>query len=105
MEAVRTADTDQLLHELTLPEGREDPYPRFDQLRRTGPVVLAEDGALVLSRYAECHAVLHDHSLGRPDNEEFFNALGLGNWKDLPALWTLNSSMLLANPPRHTRAV
>ena len=35
--------------------------------------------------------------------DRFFNALGLGNWKDLPALWTLNSSMLLANPPRHTR--
>ncbi len=103
MRAVRTPEVDQLLHELTQPEGREDPYPRFDALRRTAPVVLAEDGALVLTRYAECHAVLHDHSLGRPDNEEFFTALGLGNWKDLPALWTLNSSMLLANPPRHTR--
>lgn len=103
MEAVRTAETDRLLHELTQPSGREDPYPRFEALRRTAPVALAEDGAVVLTRYADCHAVLHDHQLGRPDNDEFFGSLGLGNWRDFPALYTLNSSMLVANPPRHTR--
>ena len=103
MAPVSTPEVDQLLHELTQPEGREDPYPRYEAIRRQAPVALAEDGAVVLTRYADCHAVLHDHGLGRPDNDAFFNAVGLGNWRDLPAVYSLNSSMLLANPPRHTR--
>lgn len=103
MEPVRTAEVDQLLFELTQPVGREDPYPRFEALRRVAPVGLAEDEAIVLTRYADCHAVLHDHSLGRPDNDEFFTSLGLPGWKEVPAIWTLNSSMLIANPPRHDR--
>lgn len=103
MAPVSTPEVDRLLHELTQPSGREDPYPRYEAIRRQAPVALAEDGAIVLTRYADCHAVLHDHGLGRPDNDQFFNALGLGNWRDLPAVYSLNSSMLLANPPRHTR--
>lgn len=103
MAPVSSAEVDRLLFELTQPTGREDPYPRYEALRRTAPVALAEDGAIVLTRYADCHAVLHDHSLGRPDSDEFFTSLGLSNWRDLPAVWSLNSSMLLANPPRHTR--
>lgn len=103
MAPVSTAEVDRLLFELTQPEGREDPYPRYEAVRRTAPVALAEDGAIVLTRYADCHAVLHDHGLGRPDNDAFFGSVGLSNWRDLPAIYSLNSSMLLANPPRHTR--
>ena len=103
MGPVRTAEIDELLLELTQPVGRDDPYPRYEAIRRTAPVALAEDGAIVLTRYADCHAVLHDHGLGRPDSDEFFEAVGLSNWRELPAVYSLNSSMLLANPPRHTR--
>ncbi len=103
MGALRTDEVDRLLHELTQPEGRDDPYPRYEAVRRTAPVALAEDGAIVLTRYADCHAVLHDHGLGRPDSDEFFTSVGLPDWRDLPAVYSLNSSMLLANPPRHTR--
>lgn len=103
MEPVRTAEVDQWLLELTQPEGRDDPYPRYEALRRTAPVALAEDGAIVLTRYADCHAVLHDPRYGRPDAEELFASLGLPNWKDLAAIWTLNTSMLSVNPPQHTR--
>jgi cytochrome P450 len=83
--------------------GRDDPYPRYQGLRETAPVALAEDGAIVLTRYADCQSVLHDPRFGRPDSDEFFSSLGLSDWRDLPAIWTLNSSMLVANPPRHTR--
>ena len=103
MEAVRSAEVDQWLFELTQPVGRADPYPRYEGLRRTAPVALAEDGAIVLTRYADCHSVLHEPRFGSPDNDEFFGSIGLTNWQDLSAIWTLNSSMLLANPPRHTR--
>lgn len=103
MEPVRTAEVDRLLFELTQPEGREDPYSSFEALRGLAPIALAEDGAIVLTRYEDCHAVLQDHRFGRQNNDEFFTSLGLTDWKDLPAIWTLNSSMLIANPPRHTR--
>jgi cytochrome P450 len=103
MEPVRTAETDQWLDELTRPEGRDDPYPRYAALRRAAPVALAEDGAIVLTRYADCQAVLQDPRFGRPDAEEFLDAVGLSNWRDLPAIWTLNTSMLSINPPDHTR--
>jgi cytochrome P450 len=103
MEPVRTAETDRWLEELTRPEGREDPYPRYEALRRTAPVALAEDGAVVLTRYADCQAVLQDPRFGRADADEMLNAVGLANWRDLPAIWTLNTSMLSINPPDHTR--
>jgi cytochrome P450 len=103
VEALRSAEVDQWLFELTQPLGRADPYPRYEGLRRTAPVALAEDGAIVLTRHADCHTVLHEPRFGSPDNEAFFNAIGLTNWQELPAIWTLNSSMLLANAPRHTR--
>lgn len=103
MHPVRTAETDRWLLELTRPEGREDPYPRYAALRRTAPVVEAEDGALVLTRYADCQAVLKDPRMGRPDADAFFTSIGFANWKEMPAVWTLQSSMLSVNPPQHTR--
>ena len=103
MELVRTPETDQLLFELTQPVGRDDPYPRYEALRRTAPLAVAEDGAIVLTRYADCHVVLHGPGFGHPDADELLTAIGLPNWKDLPALWTLNTSLLSINPPEHTR--
>jgi cytochrome P450 len=100
---VRSAEVDRWLHELTQPEGRDDPYPRYEALRRAAPVALAEDGAIVLTRYADCHAVLHDPGFGRPDTDSMLNAIGLANWRELPAIYTLNTSMLNINPPDHTR--
>jgi cytochrome P450 len=103
MEPVRSAEVDQWLFELTQPVGRADPYPRYEALRSTAPVALADDGAVVLTRYADCHAVLHDSRFGQPDNDAVLSAIGLSNWRDLPAIWTLNTSMLTLNPPEHTR--
>ncbi|MEO9140356.1 MAG: cytochrome P450, partial [Jatrophihabitans sp.] len=94
MEPVRTAQTDQLLLELTQSKGREYPYPRYQALREQAPVALAEDGAIVLTRYADCQAVLQNHSFGRPDSDEVFTSLGLAGWRDMAALYTLNTSML-----------
>lgn len=103
MGPVRTPQTDQWLFELTQPEGRDDPYPRYEALRRTAPVALAEDGAIVLTRYADCQQVLKDPAFGRPDADEQLTAIGLANWRDIPAIYTLNTSMLTANAPEHTR--
>jgi cytochrome P450 len=103
MEPPRSAEADRLLFELTQPAGRADPYPCYEALRRTAPIARAEDGAIALTRYADCHAVLHDPRFGRADPDELFASIGLPGRKEFPALWTLNTSMLSVNPPRHTR--
>ena len=103
MEPLRSAEVDRLLFELTQPTGRADPYSYYEALRRAAPIARAEDGAIVLTRYADCHAVLHDPRFGRADPEELFASIGLTSWKEFPALWTLNTSMLSVNPPQHTR--
>jgi cytochrome P450 len=103
MEPMRSPEIDQLLFELTQPSGRTDPYPCYEALRRIAPLALAEDGAIVLTRYADCHAVLHDPAFGRADPDELFESIGLPSWTELPAIWTLNTSMLTVNPPQHTR--
>jgi cytochrome P450 len=103
MQPLRSPEVDQLLFELTQPSSRADPYPHYAQLRRIAPVALAEDGAIVLTRYADCHAALHDPGFGRANPDELFAALGLPGWRDSPAIWTLNTSLLSINPPQHTR--
>ncbi|GAA0900240.1 cytochrome P450 [Virgisporangium aurantiacum] len=91
-----------LLAELTTLAGREDPYPRFDRMRRISPVLRADDGALVVTHHADCAALVRDQRLGHmpPDMLAF---LGFPNWSEHPALRMLFTSMLVANPPEHTR--
>jgi cytochrome P450 len=99
---VRNDEVLTLLHELTTFAGREDPYPRFDRLRRISPVLRAEDGALVVTHHADCTALVRDPRLGHmpPDMLAF---VGFPDWAEHPALRMLFTSMLVANPPEHTR--
>jgi cytochrome P450 len=91
-----------LLDELTTPVGREDPYPRYERLRQLSAVVRAQDGALVVTRYADCSTVTRDPRLGHlpPDMLAF---LGYPDWPEHPALRQLFTSLLVLNPPDHTR--
>jgi len=97
-----TTESHTLLDELTTMVGREDPYPRFARLREISPLLRAPDGALVVTRYADCSLVTRDSRLGHtpPDMLAF---LGFPDWADHPALRQLFTSMLLRNPPDHTR--
>jgi len=99
---VENPETSQLLAELTTMVGREDPYPRYQRLRTISPVVRADDGALVVTRYADCAAVVRDGRLGHlPAN--LLALLGLPDWAEHPALRHLFTSILTLNPPDHTR--
>ncbi|HEV8172056.1 MAG TPA: cytochrome P450 [Actinoplanes sp.] len=99
---VASPEVSALLTELTTMEGRDDPYPRYERLRSISPVVRADDGAVVVTRYADCAAVVRDGRLGHmpPDMLAF---LGLPDWADHPALRQLFTSILTMNPPDHTR--
>jgi len=85
------------------PEIISDPYPMYRQLREQHPVLVLDDAKLViLTRYADVQAALRDRRLGHDD----FPGLSpeerqaqLAN----PAIANLKRTMLLQNPPDHTR--
>jgi hypothetical protein len=80
-----------------------DPYPMYRQLRETSPVLeLTEANLVVLTRYADVQSLLRDKRLGHeplnrltPEQREAH----LAN----PAVANLTRTMLLQNPPNHTR--
>ncbi|WP_344139463.1 cytochrome P450 [Luedemannella flava] len=82
--------------------GRADPYPRYARLREISPVVRADDGALVVTRYADCSTVARDGRFVHmpPD---VLAVLGFPDWADRPSLRMMFTSMLIRNPPDHTR--
>jgi cytochrome P450 len=101
-DIVESAETSKLLDELTTLVGREDPYPRYARLQKISPVVRADDGALVLTRHADCATVTRDGRLGHlPKHMLAF--IGLADWAEHSALRQLFTSMLTLNPPDHTR--
>ena len=100
-DIVESPEVATLLDELTQLTGREDPYPRYRRLREISPVVRAADGALVVTRHADCVAVTRHPQLGHMPSHmlEFVRA----DWAEHPALHQLFTSVLAINPPDHTR--
>ncbi len=100
-DIVESSEVSTLLDELTRPVGREDPYPRYRRLREISPIVRADDGALVVTRHADCVAVTRDPRLGHMPSHmlEFISP----DWAEHPALRLLFTSILAINPPDHTR--
>ena len=101
-EVVENDEVARLLTDLTTLTGREDPYPRYERLRQISPVVRAQDGALVVTRYADCTTVARDPRLGHMPPDMLAH-IGFPDWADHAALRTLFTSMLVQNPPVHTR--
>jgi cytochrome P450 len=99
---VESSEVSRLLDELTTMVGREDPYPRYRRLREISPVVRADDGALVVTGYADCSTVVRDGRLGHLP-VDMLALLGLVDWAEHPALQQLFTSILTINPPDHTR--
>src|SRR3954453_2982590 len=99
---VETSEVATLLTELTTMVGRDDPYPRYQRLREISPIVRAVDGALVVTRYADCTTVVRDARLGHLP-ADVLAVIGYPDWSEHPALRQLFTSMLVLNPPDHTR--
>jgi cytochrome P450 len=81
------------------PVFRANPYPAYRFLREAAPVWRAPTGHWVLTTHADCVAVLRDNRLGHgnPDAsvpEEFKNEAIVSQ---------LRKTMLLVDPPAHTR--
>ena len=92
----------EVLADLAMPGGRADPYPLYERLRAIGPAVCAPDGTMVVTGYRECSMLLRDHRLHKTP-ERRLAASGYPQWQDRPALRLMFGSIMMLNPPAHTR--
>ncbi len=87
---------------LAEPDSRADPYPLYDRLRALGRAVVTPEGALIVTGYQDCSALLRDHRLYKAP-ERMLAASGYPDWQDRPSLRLRFTSILTLNPPTHTR--
>jgi cytochrome P450 len=87
---------------LATPAGQRDPYPLYARLHSVAPAAVGPDGALVVAGYAQCSAMLKDHRL-KKFPARLLTVSGYPDWQYHPALKMMFGSMLMINPPEHTR--
>ncbi len=93
---------DEGLAELATAAGQADPYPIYERLRTAGEVGRSSDGTLVVTGYRACAALLKDHRLAKHP-ERLLTLAGHTDWDARPSLHTMFTSLLMINPPDHTR--
>ena len=82
-------------------QGHQDPYPFYRALRAGGPILRTPVGTLVFG-YDDCQQVLHSHDAVH-NVDASLTARGFPQWQHHPALRLTYMSMLVRNPPDHTR--
>lgn len=87
---------------MATPEGRMNPYPLYGRLRELAPVAHSQMAPLwFLTRFEDCHQVLRDPRLGKGDPDKPLTMLpGAAPRRRLRFA---RSTMLMVNPPDHTR--
>jgi len=91
-----------LMAELTGPQGQVDPYPIYDRLRNLGDTVAGPDDSLIITGYRPCSALLREPRL-RKNPGRLLTVSGFPDWRERPALKLMFESLLMINPPDHTR--
>jgi cytochrome P450 len=79
-----------------------DPYPFYHRLRQTAPVFKTPMGFWLLSRYEDIAASLRDRRLGKDFAGNIQRKYGADRMKE-PAIANLSQTMLVVDPPDHTR--
>ena len=95
-------DIAHLMAELATPSGQADPYPIYARMHGLGEAAAAPDGTIVVTGYHACSAVIRDNRL-RKSPGAVLTAAGYPDWEQRPSLRMLFGSMLMLNPPAHTR--
>jgi cytochrome P450 len=86
-------------------ENRVNPYPFFDELRKT-PVVQVDNGVYAVSGYREILALAHDPRVSSDLRNNALAASMSGGAKPLPdglAAYGHDPSMIASDPPDHDR--
>jgi cytochrome P450 len=100
MEQIERAGTEATVPELVPPELWPDPHPHYHQVRAEKPIwSIPEFDEFVFTRWADCERILRDPTMSadpgrRRRAPDFFQ---FGEGMDRP------SSMLMMDPPDHTR--
>ncbi len=104
--ATAAVDDEPLEFNPFLPEMRVDPYPLYHRLRSRDPVHQSFPGVWILTRYADCVAVLRDPGRFSNDsrNSELYQAFRAARGRE-PTIMedTAGRTMLFIDPPDHTR--
>jgi fatty acid omega-hydroxylase len=85
-------------------EHRPNPYPFFDELRKT-PVVHVGNGLYVVTGYRELEALLHDPHISSDPRRMKAHAAAMGGSEADPSLeaYGKDGSMIVTDPPDHDR--
>ncbi|WP_194838856.1 cytochrome P450 [Nocardia sp. XZ_19_369] len=81
----------------------DNPYPLLRRLSDAGPVIAVEDGVWAVNSWVGCRAVLRSPEFGI-DAEAACRFRGGADWRAHPSLRLLSQTMLVLNPPQHTRS-
>ncbi len=97
-----TAVAAEVLQALATPAGGADPYSHYARLRAIGPAVTGPDDVVVVVGHPACVSVLRDHRLAKSPGLALA-AAGYPDWRSRPSLRMMFGSILMLNPPAHTR--
>ena len=95
-----TAAADALLAAFVSRAGRDDPYPVYRDLLALPVLPRLGDGSLMITRFADCSAVLRSPNVGHSDD---VGGARVADWREHPALLLFGTSLLGLDPPVHTR--
>jgi cytochrome P450 len=96
-----TADTQALLVRLLDPANRADPYPAYEQIRASGPLLLPEAHLTVFSSFTECDDVLRQPSSASDRMKSTLTQRAIANGEQERPLGP--PGFLFLDPPDHTR--
>src|SRR2546427_790901 len=101
--AMAETKADRPLLDLSDPRFLSDPYPFYRLLRERAPVWRSPTGLWVLSRHSDIAAVLKDSRFGHDFESKLSDPRGRDELLEEPVFRGLRLSMLVRDPPDHTR--
>jgi cytochrome P450 len=100
--AAATAVAAEVMQALATTAGKADPYAHYARLRTIGPAVTGPDDVVLVVGHRACVSVLRDHRLAKSPALALA-AAGYPDWESRPSLRMMFGSILMLNPPAHTR--
>ncbi|MCB5166552.1 cytochrome P450 [Streptomyces bambusae] len=94
--------TEDILRRILDPAGRANPYPLYEELRRT-PVYHAGEGPYAISRYHDIRALLHDPRISSDPRNRTDSVGDLLAGGEEEGSGTLPPAFLRLDPPEHDR--
>jgi cytochrome P450 len=85
------------------PDFIADPYPFYRRLRETAPVYKTPAGFWLLTRYEDVNFCLRDKRFGKDFVGNMERRYGKSGGMNEPAIANLSRTMLVLDPPDHTR--